>query len=98
MASRGARNLVLLSRSGAKSSAAKALVSELEAQGVCVVTPEVDIGKIHDLKHTLDDMAKFLPPVRGCIQATVTLRVCLPFRRHRKHAMLTRPRTTCSKT
>ena len=91
MASRGARNLVLLSRSGAKSSAAKALVSELKKQGVCVVTPQVDIGNIHDLKRTLDDQADLLPPIRGCIQATVTLRVCLPFRRRRKHAMLTRP-------
>ena len=84
MASRGARNLLLLSRSGAKSSVAKALVSDLETQGVCVVTPEVDIGNIDDLKHTLNDVAEFLPPVRGCIQATVILRVCLPFRRRRK--------------
>ena len=77
MASRGARNLVLLSRSGAKSNVAKALVSELEMQGVCVATPQVDIGDLTSLKHVLDDLAKSMAPIRGCIQATVALRVCL---------------------
>ena len=77
MASRGAQNLVLLSRSGARSHSAKALVSELELQGVCVATPQVDIGDLTSLTHVLDDLAKSMAPIRGCIQATVALRVCL---------------------
>lgn len=87
MASRGARSLVLLSRSDPISRAARALVSELEMQCVCVVTPQVDIGNVNDLKHTLDNLAKSLAPIRGCIQAAVALRVCLSFRKRRKHAM-----------
>ncbi len=76
MAIRGARNLILLSRSGVKTSAAKALVSELEMQGVRVATPQVDIGDLARLTHVLDDLKKSMAPIRGCIQATVALRVC----------------------
>ncbi|KAL2048164.1 hypothetical protein N7G274_000075 [Stereocaulon virgatum] len=74
MASRGARNLVLVSRSSIKSNAAKALVSELGMQGVCVATLQVDIGDMTSLSHVLDDLTKSIPPIRGCFQATVALR------------------------
>ncbi|PQE15785.1 polyketide synthase protein [Rutstroemia sp. NJR-2017a BBW] len=74
MAKRGAKNLMLLSRSGAVSPAAKALVTELQMQGVTVVTPKLDISHLNNLKHTLEIYAKSMPPIRGCIQATVALR------------------------
>lgn len=74
MASRGARNLVLLSRTGVKGNAAKALVCELGMQGICVATPEVDIGDLSSLTHVFDNLAKSMAPIRGCIQATVALR------------------------
>ncbi|KAL8782131.1 MAG: hypothetical protein Q9213_005665 [Squamulea squamosa] len=74
MCSRGARNLILLSRSGVRNDAANALVDELEMQGVCVATPQVDIGDLVNLTNILDNLAKCMPPVRGCIQATVALR------------------------
>lgn len=80
MVARGARNLALLSRSGAKSEVAKAFVSELETQGVTVATPMVDISSLPNLGGVLADIAKTMPPVRGCIQATVALRVGLPAR------------------
>lgn len=76
MSSRGARNLILLSRSGVKNEAGRALVDELEKQGVRVATPQVDIGDLGSLTNVLAQLAKFMPPVRGCIQATVALRVC----------------------
>ncbi|RYP05180.1 hypothetical protein DL765_009915 [Monosporascus sp. GIB2] len=74
MVSRGARNLILLSRSGAASIAAKGLVRELKEQGVRVVTPPVDIGALGKLKCVLGELAKHMPPIRGCIQATLALR------------------------
>jgi hypothetical protein len=75
MVGRGARNLILLSRSGASGTAAKALMAELSAQGVCVAAPEVDISKLDKLKNEIEKLKERMPPIRGCIQATVALRV-----------------------
>jgi len=75
MASRGARNLVLLSRSGASTEAARTLVSEMESGGIRLVTPKVDIGDRAALERELAACREAgMPPVRGCIQATVALR------------------------
>ncbi|TGO26315.1 hypothetical protein BPAE_0062g00360 [Botrytis paeoniae] len=75
MVSRGARNMILLSRSGVNGKkAAQALVSELEAQGACVATLMVDVGDLNSLQRVLNQVSKEMPPIRGCIQATVALR------------------------
>lgn len=74
MADRGARNLILLSRSGALAPEAKVLIQVLEGQGVCVATPKVDIADLETLKRELAEL-KSMPPIRGCIQATVVLKV-----------------------
>lgn len=74
-AARGARNLILLSRSGPRSSAAKALLQELGAKGVRVATPTVDISDLPSLQRELERLGERMPPIRGCIQATVAVRV-----------------------
>ncbi|KAI1211883.1 lovastatin nonaketide synthase [Annulohypoxylon truncatum] len=74
MTSRGARHLVLLSRSGAHRPKAKALVQELEEKDVYVSTPEADISDINSLKRVLENLRITMPPIRGCVQATVVLR------------------------
>ncbi|KAI0485236.1 lovastatin nonaketide synthase [Xylariaceae sp. FL0804] len=74
MASRGARNLVLLSRSGPKDDDSKSLLKDLEALNVKVETPRVDIRDMTQLQCELDRLAEFMPPIKGCIQATVALR------------------------
>ncbi|PHH79873.1 hypothetical protein CDD82_2127 [Ophiocordyceps australis] len=74
MASRGARHLILLSRFGAHTAAAQALVSQLESQGVCVKTPAVDVGHLQRLREVLGQLGASMPPIRGCIQAACLLR------------------------
>ncbi|TGO80363.1 hypothetical protein BELL_0009g00470 [Botrytis elliptica] len=75
MVKRGARNMILLSRSGTNDKkAAQALVSELEAQGACIAIPLVDVGDLNSLRRVLKQVSKEMPPIRGCIQATVALR------------------------
>ncbi|TGO92077.1 hypothetical protein BPOR_0011g00280 [Botrytis porri] len=75
MVNRGARNMILLSRSGVNGKkAAQTLVSELEGQGACVATPIVDVGDLSSLQKVLSQVSKEMPPIRGCIQATVALR------------------------
>lgn len=75
MVGRGARHLVLISRSGAKSDAAKALISELEAQGVSLSAPKVDLSDLHKVKDVLQSLASSMPPIKGCIQSATVLRV-----------------------
>ena len=73
MVSRGARNLILLSRSGAHSDAAMALVEELTTAGVHVETPRCDITVVNSLHTALRDCTT-MPPIKGCIQACMQLR------------------------
>ena len=75
MASRGARHFILLSRSGAKGTRAKAFVEELRSQGCHVEAPACDITQAEILKQVLEQCAKTMPSIRGCIQGTMVLRV-----------------------
>ena len=75
MAGRGARNLILLSRSGASKETAKELVVELQAMNVNVATPACDVADIDCLKGAIDACLPNMPPVKGCIQGSMVLRV-----------------------
>ncbi|KAI4248190.1 MAG: hypothetical protein LQ352_005995, partial [Teloschistes flavicans] len=74
MVSRGARNLILLSRFGPRNDASKLLVTELESQGVRVLTPSCDVSDKDKLAAVLEDCAKHTPPVKGCIQGSMVLK------------------------
>ncbi|KAK1992892.1 beta-ketoacyl synthase domain-containing protein [Colletotrichum falcatum] len=73
MASRGARNLVLLSRRGAVEKPAVELVNELRSVCDNVVTPACDVADEQALINTMNEVSKSLPPVKGCIQASMVL-------------------------
>lgn len=72
---RGAKNLVLLSRSGPKSHDAQELIQELRAQGAHIETPLCDVTDAQSLQNVLSRCAKTMPPIGGCIQSTMVLRV-----------------------
>ncbi|KAH8668644.1 fatty acid synthase S-acetyltransferase [Xylariales sp. PMI_506] len=75
MASRGAKNLILLSRSGPTRDDAKALLKELENAGVRVATPQCDVSDAESLHKALDECTYAgMPPIRGCIQSAMVLR------------------------
>ncbi|KAI5928775.1 hypothetical protein F4810DRAFT_645308 [Camillea tinctor] len=71
---RGAKHLILLSRSGPTSEAAIKLVEELEARGVNVATPRCDVSDADSLKGAIDHVNKTMPPIKGCIQASMILK------------------------
>ena len=75
MVSRGARNLILLSRSGPKNDVAQALIKELETQGAKIMTPCCDISDKNTLSRVLKDCSNWMPPIKGCIQGSMVLRV-----------------------
>lgn len=73
MADRGARHLIVPSRSGASSKAAAAVVAELEYLGVHVAAPKCDVALEPSVQAMLDDCARTMPPVKGCINAALVL-------------------------
>lgn len=75
MVSRGARNFMILSRSGARTNLSKQLIAELMASGAHVHAPPCDITQAEDLRQVLAEYAPNMPPIRGCIQCTMVLRV-----------------------
>ena len=77
MANRGVKHLILLSRSGARSAVALALVEELETRGVQVKALACDVTKTNSLSMTLASCAETMPPIKGVIQASMVLRVRL---------------------
>ena len=78
MANRGARNLILLSRSGASRDSAKELVKDLEAAKVKVATPKCDVSDLESLAGVLQECMTHMPPVKGCIQGSMVLKVSKP--------------------
>ncbi|KAF2465949.1 BcPKS1, polyketide synthase [Lindgomyces ingoldianus] len=77
MTERGARNLILLSRSGPKSQSAKDLIRDLEAQGKQVEALPCDVACRSTLSSTLSQCLQKLPPIKGCIQGTMVLKDAL---------------------
>ena len=77
MISRGARNLVLLSRSAAKSEKTAALVEELREAGCCRVLPvSCDVANEDDLAQAMQRCAQEeMPPIRGVVHAAFVLHV-----------------------
>lgn len=75
MTNRGARNLIVLSRSGANSKVASEMISELTNKGVNIVALRCDISST-ELLGTLEQCASIMPSIRGCINAAMVLNVC----------------------
>ena len=75
MVNRGARNLILLSRSGPCNEIAKLFMEELENQGVRIESPSCDVANRESLYSYLKHCAKTMPQIRGCIQASAVLKV-----------------------
>lgn len=76
MASTGATNIIIPSRGGVSAQAAKDVVAELEAKAVRIITTRCDVSVLAELSRLLQDCAKFMPPVKGCINAAMVLQVC----------------------
>ena len=74
MVGRNAKNLILLSRSGASNDTAREFLAELTKQGVRVEAPRCDVtdeGVMRTVFERLSDM----PPIKGCIQGSMVRRV-----------------------
>ena len=73
---RGARYLILLSRSKptAYSPAVEAFIKDLKACGVHIYAPPCDVADLKALQDCLAVCASTMPPIKGCIQASMVLK------------------------
>ncbi|KAI9660404.1 MAG: Type I Iterative PKS [Bathelium mastoideum] len=74
MTTRGARNLILLSRSGPRTTVAQDMLKQLEKDGVRVFATACDVGSRRSLEDTLRECETTMPPIKGCIQASGVLK------------------------
>ncbi|MCD2512437.1 type I polyketide synthase [Comamonas endophytica] len=73
LAAKGARHLVLISRSGPSADAAKAAIARLEQQGVKVHAAACDITDRQALAGLLADIGRSMPPLKGIVHAATVI-------------------------
>ena len=77
MASRGARHLIFLSRSKSeKSSIAQDIITDLKAWNCHATILCCDIANSQSVEEVLGACIPSLPPIKGCIQCAMVLKVC----------------------
>jgi NAD(P)-dependent dehydrogenase (short-subunit alcohol dehydrogenase family) len=73
-AKHGARHLILISRSGGDEQGRK-MVADLQAEGITVQSLACDIAHLPSLQEGIEKYRQIMPPIRGCVQAAMVLRV-----------------------
>ncbi|KAI0429432.1 hypothetical protein F5Y09DRAFT_342635 [Xylaria sp. FL1042] len=74
MVDRGAKHLIILSRSGPVGKAAIELMSSLVTRGVVVCASKCDVSSATSLAEILKECeAQAMPPIKGCINAAMVL-------------------------
>lgn len=73
LAAKGARHLVLISRSGPSAGAAKEAIARLEAQGVTVHAAACDITDRQALAALLAETGKTMPALKGIVHAATVI-------------------------
>ncbi|KAJ4345482.1 uncharacterized protein N0V89_011614 [Didymosphaeria variabile] len=72
LASKGAKYMILLSRSGPRSEEALKLVAELQAMGITLATPMCNVTDADGVKKAIRDAQEGMPPILGCLHLAVS--------------------------
>ena len=73
LARRGAKHLLLVSRSGIKDQRSQQAVDRLRAEGVEVIVARADVTNAKELKDCIGGHCASLPPLRGVVHAAAAL-------------------------
>jgi len=76
MVRQGARNIVFLSRSGARKAEAQATLKALSDNGANVRAYACDVSNLVEVKKVVAECAISFPPIKGVIQGAMVLQVC----------------------
>ncbi len=93
LADKGAKNLVLIGRSGAKTDEAKAFLESLKTRGVHAMEAKVDAADKTAMFDLFQKIKKEMPPVRGVVNSALVLEdAILPDMTHEKFMVAIRPK------
>ncbi|MDH5396756.1 MAG: SDR family NAD(P)-dependent oxidoreductase [Cyclobacteriaceae bacterium] len=73
MTTKGAKHLVLMSRSGTKTEEEHAIVENMQKRGVNVMMAKADVSSKADLDRVFGEIEKTMPPLRGIQHAAMVL-------------------------
>ncbi|KAJ5674974.1 uncharacterized protein N7477_004908 [Penicillium maclennaniae] len=74
MASRGAKNLIFLSRTGIVTEPVEGMIADLETFGCNTHIFACDVADADRLRAVVDECLTTLPPIKGCFQGSMVLR------------------------
>ncbi|KAK3368030.1 hypothetical protein B0H63DRAFT_424209 [Podospora didyma] len=95
MVEHGARNIVLLSRSGGGKDMTKQLQNEIQCADSRILVKRCDASDENHVRQLVKDCAKELPPICGVIHAAMVLRdVLLEGMKHDDYEQVIRPKVT----
>ncbi|KAL8707059.1 MAG: hypothetical protein Q9225_007846 [Loekoesia sp. 1 TL-2023] len=77
LAGQGAKNIILVSRSGMSQKGVPELIEELKALAVNVVAKQCDIADGSQLQSLVNECQQSMPPIRGVIHGAMALRDAL---------------------
>ena len=75
MVSKGAKNIVLVSRSGSATGKVKELVDELALSGVNIVVRQCDVVNINSVENLIANELVGMPEIRGVVHGAMVLHV-----------------------
>ena len=75
MASRGARNIVLVSRTATINEKVKKLMEDVSLSGTKIVVKACDVSSSESVKKLVKEDLQDMPPVRGVIHGAMVLKV-----------------------
>lgn len=78
MGEKGAKHLLLLSRSGGRTTEAMECISSLRKMGVTVETPVCDVSNREDVERMIAEYTTIMPPIKGCIHLSKSGNVKIP--------------------
>ncbi|QKX59923.1 uncharacterized protein TRUGW13939_07065 [Talaromyces rugulosus] len=87
MSRRGAKNIIIMTRSGLQSQRVRELESEMQLKGIRLVVLQGDVADASSLEAVIQESAKILPPIKGVIHSAMVLKTRLfenmPFQDYR---------------
>lgn len=79
MAHKGAKNIIVMSRSAGSSKKSHEVVEEMRKLGVKLLPVSCDVSDPLALSRAVEEGGKTMPPVRGVVQAAMVLSVSILF-------------------
>ncbi|KAF4768453.1 hypothetical protein HAV15_002721 [Penicillium sp. str.  len=77
MSRRGAKNIIIMTRSGLQSQRVRELESEMQLKSVRLAVFQGDVADSTSLENVIQESAKILPPIRGVIHSAMVLKTML---------------------